>query len=189
MTTKLLLLVLNFAFLAVAMTGQENFRPKKKDLSWGREAQGLRMTVWTNPATDKIFAAIRNSSTQRICYCEEDGDNLTVYVRRDAGSAWQPLMLKTQPQEVVKVAICIAGNIKPNQEMPSYILQNNVRKNSNYSFTIDLRRYNFPSDWSGSVEAKIVQSNVYCSGSQKVGEVESQPFKVKLPFIDPVSQH
>lgn len=188
MDVRVLLLILSITVLTVTGTAQENFRPKKKDLSWGVESQGLRMAGWTSPATDKVFGAVRNSSSQKICYCEEDGDNLTVYARKNAVSGWQ-LMLKTQPQEVVKVAICIAGNLKPNQEMPSYILQDNVRKKNNYSFTIDLLRYNFPSNWSGSVEAKIVQFNVYCSGAQKVGEVESQPFKVKLPFIDPIPQH
>jgi hypothetical protein len=170
--------------LSLPSTAQDNYRPKKKDLSWGVEAKGLRMSVWTNPATDKVFSAVRNSSTKKICYCQADDNNFTVYTRKNAALEWQQLSLKTQPQEVVMVAICIAGTLAPNEEMPSYMLRNAVRKKNNYSFSLDLHEYSFPADWSGTVEVKIAQSNVFCSGAHKVGEVESRAFEIKLPFTE-----
>lgn len=181
MTCRLLLLILS---LALPGTAQDNYRPKKKDAIWGSEARGLRMSVWTNPASYKVFVAVRNSSTKKICYCHADDNNYTAYARKNAASEWQQLNVKAQPHEVVMVAICTAITIKPNEEMPSYFRQNTVRKKNNYSFSLDLRDHIFPPDWNGTVEAKVVQSNVFCSGAEKLGEVESQPFEVKLPFTE-----
>lgn len=183
MTVKLLFLIFCLGFLSAAGAAQDNFRPGKKDLSWGVEADGLRMAVWTNPAADKIFAAVRNFSSKKICYCRVDGNNFTVYARKNAGSPWQKLEFKTLPEESVIVPICNTVTIKPNEEMPSYALKNGARKKKNYSFSVDLREYLFPADWRGTVEVKIIQSNVYCGKAKnKLGEVESPAFEIKLPF-------
>lgn len=182
MTIKLLLLILSLAVLTATATAQDNYRPKPKDLSWGAEADGLRISVWTAPAADKVFVAVRNFSRKKICYCRSEFNNLTVYARKSAAFEWQPLQFKTPPPVIV-VSICIHGILKPNEEMPSYVLQNGARKKKNYSFSMDLREYSFPADWSGTVEAKIVQSNVYCNKSKnKIGEVESPVFEIKLPL-------
>lgn len=185
MTVKLLLLILALALSAVTSQGQDNYRPRHKDLSWGVRADGLRITAWTNPATDKVFVAVRNFSTRKICYCDPGANNFTVYARRDAASQWQALKFKTPPQEVTLTALCDAITLKPNEELPSYELQNGVRNIKNYSFSLDLREYKFPADLSGTVQVKIVQSNVYCNNPKNtVGEVESQTFKIKLPFTE-----
>jgi hypothetical protein len=146
MTVKLLILIFALTFLTVAGTAQDNYRPKKKDLSWSIKADGLRMTAWTNPATDKVFVAIRNFSTKKICYCDPQVNNFTVYARKNAASQWQEITLKPPLQEIVVVAICNAINFEPNEEMPSYVLQNGVRKKKNYYFSLDLREYSFPAD-------------------------------------------
>lgn len=185
MTVKLSLLLLALALSAVTITAQDNHRPGKKDLSWGVKANGLRMTAWTSPATDKVFIAVRNFSARKFCYCDPMTDNFTVYARRNAASQWQALTFKTPPQEVTILAICQAISLKPDEEIPSYILRDGVREKKNHSFSLDLREYHFPSEWSGTVEAKIVQSNVYCNQTgNKVGEVESQTFKIRLPFTE-----
>lgn len=184
MTLKLLFLIFCLAFLSITGAAQEDFRPGKKDLTWGAGADGLRMSVWTNPAADKIFAAVRNFSPEKICYCRVDGNNFTVYARKNAASPeWQKLDFKTPPEESVIISICNTGIIKPKEEMPSYVLENGARKKKSHSFSINLREYIFPADWSGAVEVKIVQSNVYCGKTQnKVGDVESPALKIKLPF-------
>ena len=69
------------------------------------------------------------------------------------------------------------------------MLQGSVRKKKNYSFSVDLREYSFPADWSGTVEVKIVQSNVYCNKTgNKIGEIESPAFAIKLPFPEAAAQ-
>src|SRR5688500_18702395 len=121
MTLKLLFLIFSLALLSTTGAAQRNFRPGQKALSWGAEADGLRMSVWTNPEAVKVFAAVRNFSPKRICYCRVDGNNFTVYARKNAASPWQKLEFKTLPQESVVVAICNTETIKPSEEMPSYV--------------------------------------------------------------------
>src|SRR5688500_2600890 len=101
MKLKLFFLIFCLTLLSSTSAAQDDYRPGKKDLSWGVEADGLRISVWTNPAADKIFAAVRNSSSKKICYCQVDGNNFTVYARKNAASPWQELEFKTPPQEVV----------------------------------------------------------------------------------------
>jgi hypothetical protein len=138
-----------------------------------------------NPANDKVFLAIRNFSTRKICCCDPEVNNFTVYARKNAASQWQALEFKTRSQEVILTSQSISINLKPNEEMPSYALQNGMRKKKNYYFSLDLREYSFPADWSGTVEAKIVQHNVYCNKPKNnIGEVESQSFEIKLPFTE-----
>lgn len=185
MTVKLLFLIFSLALLSITGAAQNDYRPGKKDLSWGAESDGLRMAVWTNPAANKIFAAVRNSSAKKICYCQVEGNNFTVYARKNAASPWQELKFKTPLQEVVILPICTTGTLTSNEEMPSYVVQNGARKKKNYSFSVDLREYIFPADWSGTVEIKITQSNVYCDKHKnELGDVESPAFKIKLPFSD-----
>ena len=187
MTVKLSLLILALALPTITITAQDNYRPKKKDLSWGVKANGLRMAVWTTPATGKAFVAVRNFSTRKICYCNPEVNNFTVYARKNAASQWQALKFNTPPQEVIILPICHTISLKPNEEMPSYMLRDGVRKKKNYAFSLDLREYSFPSELSGTVKAKIVQHNVYCNQTgNKVGEVESQTFEIKLPFTEAV---
>ena len=53
-----------------------------------------------------------------------------------------------------------------------------------------MHEYSFPSDWSGEVEVKIVQSNLYCYKAQnETGEVESPALKIKLPFAEAAAKN
>lgn len=187
MTVKLLLLILALALLTVTSLAQDDYRPRKKDLSWGVKADGLRMTVWTNPATDKVFGAVRNFSSKKVCYCKPLGNNFTIYARKKSASQWQEIPLR--PEEIKKgtvviLPICHAITLKPNEEIPPP-----TSPKRNYSFSVDLREYSFPVDWYGIVELKIVQANVYChNAGNNVGNVESQAIKIKLPFTEAAAQ-
>ena len=191
MTLKLLFSILALVLLTGTVTAQEvndDYRPKGKDLTWGAEAGGLRMAVWTNPATGTIFGAVRNFSSKKICYCLPHENNYTVYrvyARKNAASPeeWQKLQFKTPPPDGVWVADCLVVNLRQGEEMPVYVLQNGKRKKKNYSFFLDLNKYNFPAEMGDTVEIKLVQFNVYCHKTEnKMGEVESPVFKIKLPF-------
>jgi hypothetical protein len=199
MTIKLLLLILASAFLTVTDIAQDNYRPRKKDLSWSAQAGVLRMAVWTNPATDTAFVAVRNSSSRKICYCEPPFDIIpAVYARRNAASEWQEIKLKSTPsEERIFLPVCTTINVTPYDEMPSYTWQTskvkNVRNKNNYSFSVDLRQYSFPADWSGAVEVKFVQyfdyfQNANCVKSRKEVKVKSKAFAIKLPFPEAAVQ-
>jgi len=179
MTVKSSLLILALALLTTTSAAQDNYRPKQKDLSWGVKADGLRMAAWTNPATDKVFVAVRNFSTRRICYCDsEDAYPFTVYARKGPTSQWQELKFKEQPQTVTVLPLCRTKTLRQNEEM-----RPDGSPKNDYSFSVDLRVYSFPADLSGAVEVKMVQPNVYCNGAgNTVGEVESRVLMIRLPF-------
>lgn len=185
MAVKLLLLILALAWSDVTTRGQDNYRPRPRDLTWGAEANGLRMAVWTTPATDKLFIAVRNFSRKKICYCGLlHVSELKVYARKDSVSPWLELWLKTAPQGIA-VALCYLNTLKPNEETPSYELRNGERKRLNYSLSLNLREYSFPAEWSGTAEVKIVRPTAYCIGDKyKIGQVESPVVKIKLPFAE-----
>lgn len=192
MKVKLLLLISALAFLTATSAAQDNYRPRKKDLTWGAKAGDLRMAVWTNPLTDTMFVAVRNFSSGKICYCARRFDILpAVYARRNAASEWQEITLKVPPQPVIEVSDCRVVRLKPTEEMPSYARQTAARrkvvKKNNYSFSVDLRHYSFPADWSGTAEAKTVLHFDYsqsadCSQSGKKVIIESPIFAINLPF-------
>ena len=190
MTVKLLRLLLALAWSTVPSQGQNHYRPKPKDSAWGVRADGLRMTAWTNPATDQVFVAVRNFSNKQICFCDPPGiNNFAVYARRNSAAPWQELQFRTPPQPVTLNALCEASTLKPNEEMPFYEWQNGVRQRKNYSYALDLREYSFPAEWSGTVQVKIVQYNIYCTDPiNRGGEVESQTFEIRLPFPEEAAQ-
>jgi hypothetical protein len=196
MTIKLLFLILSFALLTFTIAAQDNFRPKQKDLSWGIESKGLRMSAWTNLDATKVFIAVRNFSTKKICYCNPEDFQYTVYARKNAESMWQPLINKTMPDKIIWLPLCHLINLKPAAEKTFYVLKNKVRKKTNYSFSLNLREYNFPADWSGTVEVKIVQPIVLCPKddfkgepeSEYLSEIESPIIKIKLPFTEVIMQ-
>ena len=197
MTIRILLLI--FAFALVTTTSEaQDYRPKKKDLVWGDNAQGLRMAVWTNAETSQVFAVIRNFSAKKICYCDYVLGNFTrLYARKTASSEWQEIKLKPPTQEESENMIHIGSLpcskkkiVKPNKEMPPYAwwTQGNIKpskseRSKKYSFVINLNEYFFPSPLSGAVEVKIVQSvfNGRCDEAY-LGEVESPKFEISLPF-------
>lgn len=153
------------------------------------------MAAWTNPATDKIFVAVRNFSRKKICYCNPEEIGFSVYARKNDGSAWQILRNKTWADEMIVLPLCGLINLKPTEETPFYVLENNTRKKTNYTHSLDLREYAFPADWSGTVEVKIEQSLVFCvTGNPEkpkkpyVGIVESPAVKIKLPFTETTAQ-
>jgi hypothetical protein len=189
MIVKLLLLILALALLTLTGKAQDDYRPRQKDLSWGAKAGALRAAAWTNPATDTAFVAVRNFSSRMICYCEPPFEVLpALYARRNAVSQWQPIPLKTPPQERTVVAICNTVHVKPNEEMPNYTR----RKKNTYSFSVDLREYSFPADLSGEVEVKFVlhlayAQKAYCTPQKEV-RVESKAFVIKLPFPEAAAQ-
>ena len=189
MTRKLLLLICVLAFLTVTSNGQDNYRPKKKDLSWGIRSDGLRMAVWTNPETDKVFAAVRNFTSKPIRYCDSEyGNAATVYARKNAASEWQELKFKAPGEERVMLPICLEKVLRPNQEMPLFSFYGRM-PGQNYSFYQDLQEYDFPADWNDTAEVKvahfvIISRNRPCDYDliKCNGKVESQPVKIKLPF-------
>ncbi len=135
------------------------------------------MAAGTDPATSLILVAVRNASSREVCYCQAPHDYThTVYARKDSGSPWQALPLKTDPGEITFVAICNTQTLKPNDEMPPGRLPA-----KDHSYSVDLRAYQFPDDWSGAVDIKIVQSFVYCNRTgSKVGELESRPLRISV---------
>jgi hypothetical protein len=199
MAVKLLFLILASALLTINGTAQDNHRPRQKDLSWGAQTGALRMAVWTNPATDTAFVAVRNFSSRVICYCEPPFDIIpAVYARRNAASEWQEIKLKPTPGERTFLPICETIIVTPDDEMPSYTWQTrkekNVRNKNNYSFSVDLRQYSFPADWSGTAEVKFVQyfhysHNANCDKpTSNKAKVKSKAFVIKLPFPEAVTQ-
>ncbi len=179
----LLLTFLGLAFLT-AISGQQSNRPSNKDLRWGVEANGFRMAVWTNPANDKVYGAVRNPTSRKLCYCREDDDNLGIYARKNAAGEWQAVPFKVAPGEVVKVAICNAERVNPRQEMPAYVLKGSVREKTDYSFVIDLNKYRFPAELGGTAQIKVVQHDVYCGGTKNTtGQIESPPITIKVPAV------
>ena len=196
-------LILIFVFALVTITSEaQNYRPKQKDLAWGTNAGGLQMAAWTNLDTSKVFAVIRNFSTKRICYCDYVlGEFTKVYARQNADSEWQEINLKPlnltkeESENMVHIGFlpCSKNKIlKPKKEMLPYAwwTQGNIKpseseKNKNYSFTLDLSKYDFSTNFNGTVEGKIVQSifNGRCDEAY-LGEVESQPFEMRLPFTE-----
>jgi hypothetical protein len=225
MTIKLLLLILALALSTVTGIAQDDYRPKQKDLSWGMKAGFFQMAVWTNSATDTAFVAVRNSSPGWIYYCEPPLNFFSpaVYARRNAASEWQTIKLKrTPPQEDRPFApncisitrwgeenpsrhSCTKVTIKPNEEMPRHTMWNDVQKTENYSFSVDLRQYSFPFDWSGTIEAKFVQNipiliaytptshtihycNLISDNPKNEVKVESPVVKINLPFPEAATQ-
>jgi len=176
MTAHSSLVILALVLSGASTAAQHTYRPKR-DLSWGREAGGLRMAAWTNPAIDTVFVAVRNASGRSICHCEpEHAYSFSVYARSNSALPWQELEFKTRPEDVVTLALCHGTTLKPGQEMPS------DGSPKDHSFSVDLRGYRFPPDWSGAVDVKIVQSLVYCSQTgNKVGELESPTVRIRLP--------
>lgn len=186
MKVKLLLLIFASALLTATSNGQDDYRSRQKDLSWGAKSDAFQMAAWTNPTTDTIFFAVRNALRKKVCYCKSYyGYPIKFYARKTAASEWQEIKPKPLTSEeieksnYVEVSLCFNTTLKPNEEIPLPEQFQNTAQNKNYLHSIDLRRLVFPADWSGAVEFKVTATFVNCS---KVVEVESPIVKIKLPF-------
>ena len=166
MAFKLLLLI--SALTLVSATGKaQDHRPEKTDLAWGDYSRGLRMAVWTNPEADRVFSVMRDFSTQKVSY-EIGGTYYEVYARRDTDSTWRRIELKpVEPRVVIPLGGCYI--IQPKEEVKSYV---------------DLHAYDFPADWNGLVEVRIVGvlTGGGCDKSYKIAKVKSRTLNVKLPL-------
>lgn len=168
-TIKLLLLISALTFVSLIGNAQD-YRPAEKDLEWGDHSNGLRMAAWTNPETDKVFSLIRNFSTRKVSYYD-----IVVYheihAREDAASKWRQIKLRsTGPNEVIAILSC--RSIKPGEEIKTYL---------------DLHEYDFPVDWNGLVEVRIVRilSSIdgECDKNYRTAKVKSRTFSAKLPLM------
>lgn len=173
MTIKLLLLIFVLTFLNVASTAQAD-RPA--NLAWGDYSRGLRMAVWTNPATDQVFYVIRNFSTRKVLYT-----NLVmgfeIYARQGVAAKWRRIKLKpAEPREEIALLICYT--VQPKEEVQKSYL--------------DLREYDFPADWNGLVEVRIVRilslTERMCDKNYRTAKVKSRTFNVKLPLTAAAAQ-
>ena len=174
MKVRLLLLISALA-LASAASKAQDYRPAQEDLAWGEHSRGLRTAVWTNPATDQVFGVIRNFSPQKVSYYDIIGYD-GVYARQDAASKWRQIKLKpTEPKEVISLLSC--NTIQPKEEVKSYL---------------DLREYDFPADWNGLVEVRIVRvlssEDGECDKNYRTAKVKSRTFNAKLPLTGAASQ-
>lgn len=172
MKIKLLLLILVSA-LSTATSQAQADRPA--NLAWGDRSKGLRTAVWTNPETDQVFGVIRNFSPRKISYYDIIGYN-EVYARQDAASKWRQIKLKsTEPKEVIALLSC--NTIQQKEEVKSYL---------------DLREYDFPADWNGLVEVRIVwvlsSEDGKCDKNYRTAKVKSRTFNAKLPFLEAATQ-
>ena len=184
----------------VSVTGMnqaQDYRRPRKDLLWGADAKGLRISAWINLETSQVFAVIRNFSAKKICYCDYVlGNFVKVYARRDAVSDWQEIKPKPPTPEELKNMTYIGGLpcsenkiLKPGKEMPPYAgwprgkFKPPKREKKNYSFSLDLSVYAFPPDFNGAAQIKIVQNvfHGHCPDAYE-GEVESPAFEIKLPL-------
>lgn len=174
MKIKLLLLILVSA-LSTATSQAQDDRPA--NLAWGDHSRGLRMAVWTNAETDKVFAVIRNFAPQKISYREGALTNYEIYARRDAASKWREVKFKPlQSREVIAILNC--PTIEPNKEE---------------RFWVDLREHDFPADWNGLIEVRIVRflniTKGDCDEANIILKVKSQAFNVKLPLTGAAAQN
>jgi hypothetical protein len=169
----------------------QNSRPKK--LTWGEDVQGLRLAVWHDAGNSLLFATIRNFSYKKICYCDYVlGEFLVMYARKSS-STWEMINLKPQGDPAFYISsLPCSGNkiLRPDREMPPYVNWRASRKQAaqllkdkNYSFAIDLKQYDFPSLWQGTIEIKLVQTifNGHCDDAY-YGRVTSPTIPVNLPL-------
>lgn len=134
------------------------------------------MAVWTNPETDQVSAVIRNFALQKISYSEGVVAHIEVYARRNAASKWQEVRPKPlESREVIAILLC--PTIQPNEEE---------------KFRVDLREYDFPADWNGLVEVRIVRvlslTERVCDKNYRTAKVKSRTFNVKLPLTGATAQ-
>lgn len=134
------------------------------------------MAVWMNAETDYVSAVIRNFAAQKISYREGALMNYAIYARRDAASKWREVKFKPlQSREVIAILNC--PTIEPNEEE---------------RFGVDLREHDFPADWNGLIEVRIVRflsvTKGDCEKANIILKVKSRSFNVKLPLIEPAAQ-
>jgi hypothetical protein len=187
---KLLVCCLMLALTALAIQAQNS---RSKNLTWGRDVQGLRMAVWKDSGNTRLFAAVRNFSDKKICYCDYVlGEFMTLYARKPQ-SEWEIIKLKPQEGPVVYIGYLPCSNnkiLRPDREMPPYVNWRASRdetarflKGKNYSFEVDLKQYDFPLSWQGTIEVKLVQTifNGHCDDAYD-GKVESPAISINLPL-------
>lgn len=181
---------------AFSFVTAQDFRPKKSDLKWGKDDQGLRMAVWTNFEAMKVFGVVRNFSKKKICYCDYVlGKSVKIYARKHFNHQWQEVNFRPPtPEEKANMSYigslpCSDNKIlQPGKEMPPFKEQflgntQNLKNDEiqNYSFAIDLSEYVFPENLSGIVDVKIVQTifNGHCDDAFE-GDLESEPFRTEI---------
>jgi hypothetical protein len=177
--------------LTVFSIQAQNSRPKNP--TWGKDVQGLRMTVWKDSSNTKLFAAVRNFSDKKICYCDYVlGEFIVLYARKPQ-STWEMINLKPQGEPAFHIGFlpCSANKIlKPDKEMLPYVNWRATRsqaarflKGKNYSFEVNLAQYDFPLLWQGTIEIKLIQTifNGHCDDAY-YGRVESPAIPVNLPL-------
>ncbi len=182
------------SFLSNNIVNAQDFRPNKSDLVWGKDEQGLRMAVWTNPEATKVFAVVRNFSKKKICYCDYVLGNFgKIYARKNSNYEWQEMNFRPATKEEIENQTYIGflpcsdnSILKPNKEMPPFKSQykgDTEVANQNYSFAIDLSDYVFPSNLSGIVQVKIVQHIFHgrCDNAFE-GDLESEYFNTQVPL-------
>lgn len=134
------------------------------------------MAVWTNPATEQVFYVIRNFSARKVFY-----SNFVVYhevyARQGAAAKWRRIKLKpAEPKEEIALLICYA--VQPQEEVQKSYL--------------DLREYDFPADWNGLVEVRIVRvlslTERVCDKNYRTAKVKSRTFDAKLPLTGAAAQ-
>jgi hypothetical protein len=163
---------------------------RPKGLPWSASQKGLQMTAWPSPVRPAVFAAIRNASPQTIHYCDYvlgNDEFVGLSARRKGDPEWKSIPLRPYPNRAyIGVLLCSRNDtLRPGREMgPNWarMWDGAPRPKRTYTFTTYLTDYDFPSDWVGTVEARVSQTIFGGRHDAWDGTVASQPFEIELPL-------
>lgn len=160
-------------------------RPKK--LIWRTSSDALQMAVWVSPSRPIVFGLIRNASRRKIHYCDYLlGNSVEVYARQSPSSDWTEVPeIPVQNPTYIGALRCGANDtLYPGERMkPSRTAYSRNEIKGDHTFEVNLDEYNFPNNWQGTIECKIIQR--IFGGRHKdtySGKVESTSFTLKLPL-------
>jgi hypothetical protein len=184
------------AMTVVAPQGSLPPPPKAPvDLAYGPVNYGLQMGAWFDQEHAKAYCAIRNGTNGYVRYCDYLVGNfefVALRARRSPSEAWRWIPRHRYPMEGYLSAGPMPGNIRwlrSGRLMPPGPFGSPPaaarRKNLQHTLEVDLHGYDFPEDWTGDVECRIVQqmlNDVINEESAGNRALESPTFMVRLPL-------
>jgi hypothetical protein len=164
---------------------------RPKNLKWGAPHNGLQMAAWPSPTRPMVFCAIRSATYRTIHYCDYllgYHETVRLFARQNGKSEWTPIPLRPSPHRAY-IGVLLCGpkdSLGPGKEMApkwNYMSDETPKIKRKYTFTEYLTSYDFPAQWTGTVECKITQT-LFGGKHEDAwhGTVESHIFEINLPL-------